>query len=145
MTAVSRALVLKEAGHRTADVLLAATGPASPFLVELRQMGGALRRPPAVPNCVGHRGGAFNFFAASYPSPAGLQEAGQAELRLADALQPWSDGGALVNFLTGPYVTPGHVRAAYAPADFSRLTEIKRAWDPDNMFRFNHNIPPGGS
>ena len=33
MTAVSRALVLKEAGHRTADVLLAATGPASPFLV----------------------------------------------------------------------------------------------------------------
>ena len=142
MATVSRALVLKQASQQTADVVLAATGPASPFLVELRQMGGALRRPPSVPNSVGHRAGAFNVFAASYPSPAGLQEADQAELRLADALQPWSDGGALVNFLAGPYVTPRHVRAAYPPAVFSRLTQIKTAWDPGNMFRFNHNIHP---
>ena len=69
-------------------------------------VGGALRRPPSVPNSVGHRAGAFNVFAASYPSRAGLQEADQADLRLADALQPWSDGGALVNFLAGPYVAP---------------------------------------
>jgi Berberine and berberine like len=59
------------------------------------------------------------------------------------SLVPWSDGGALVNFLAGPYVTPGHVRAAYAAADYSRLASIKTAWDPDNTFRFNHNIPPG--
>ena len=27
-------------------------------------------------------------------------------------------------------------------ATFERLAEVKRAWDPDNLFRFNANIPP---
>jgi Berberine and berberine like len=145
MPTMSRSLVLKDADDQTAGALLAAADPRSPFLFELRHMAGALGRQPSVPNAVGHRGGAFNFYATAYPDPAGLQEAGQAEQRLVDALEPWSDGGALVNFLAGPYVTTGHVRAAYAPADYSRLTDIKTAWDPDNTFRFNHNIPPGRS
>ena len=25
---------------------------------------------------------------------------------------------------------------------FDRLVEVKRQWDPDNLFRLNHNIPP---
>ncbi len=143
MATMSRSLVLKRADDRMVDVLLASVGPKSPFLVELRHMGGTLAGPPSVPNAVGHRGGAFNLYATAYPDPAGMQEAGEAEQRLVDALGPWSDGGALVNFLAGPYVTPGHVRAAYAAADYSRLASIKTAWDPDNTFRFNHNIPPG--
>ena len=30
----------------------------------------------------------------------------------------------------------------YGPEKLARLTEIKRAWDPDNVFRSNHNIAP---
>ena len=118
-------------------------GPGAPFLVEIRQMGGALGRPPPVPNAVGHRDGAFNMYATAYPNPAGLHQAGEAEQRLVDALEPWSDGGALVNFLAGPHVTPDHVRAAYAADDYQRLVRTKNSWDPGNTFRFNHNIPPG--
>ena len=34
------------------------------------------------------------------------------------------------------------VRAAYGHAKFERLRQVKRRYDPHNLFRFNHNIPP---
>ena len=32
--------------------------------------------------------------------------------------------------------------AAFGPAAFGRLQQIKRRYDPTNRFRFNGNIPP---
>ena len=34
------------------------------------------------------------------------------------------------------------IRAAYPGATWDRLRKIKRRYDPDNLFRLNHNIPP---
>lgn len=34
-------------------------------------------------------------------------------------------------------------RAAYGP-NWDRLVELKGRYDPDNLFRMNVNIPPGG-
>ena len=34
------------------------------------------------------------------------------------------------------------VRAAYPAAAYARLRELKRRYDPDNVFRANHNIDP---
>jgi FAD/FMN-containing dehydrogenase len=34
------------------------------------------------------------------------------------------------------------VRAAYGEAKFDRLRQVKRRFDPHNLFRYNHNIPP---
>jgi len=34
------------------------------------------------------------------------------------------------------------VRAAYPGPTWDRLRELKRRYDPDNLFRLNHNIPP---
>jgi hypothetical protein len=47
-----------------------------------------------------------------------------------------------VNFL----VNEGEqgVRAAYPGATYDRLAEIKRRYDPTNLFRRNQNIPPAG-
>ena len=35
------------------------------------------------------------------------------------------------------------VRQAYGP-NYERLVELKRRYDPDNLFRLNHNIDPNG-
>ena len=50
--------------------------------------------------------------------------------------------------VTGRYVNevadagPDPTRAIYGDAKVARLTALKRAWDPDNVFRLNHNIAP---
>jgi FAD/FMN-containing dehydrogenase len=58
----------------------------------------------------------------------------------ARSLDPWG---------TGTYVNvigdAGEVRRAYRDAKFSRLVELKRAWDPENVFHLNHNIRPDGT
>jgi FAD/FMN-containing dehydrogenase len=35
------------------------------------------------------------------------------------------------------------VRAAFGAETFDRLREVKRRYDPENVLRFNQNIPPG--
>ena len=37
---------------------------------------------------------------------------------------------------------PDRVRAAYG-ANWDRLLDLKRRWDPDNVFHLNQNIDPG--
>jgi FAD/FMN-containing dehydrogenase len=51
------------------------------------------------------------------------------------------DPGVYVNFLSDE--GPARVREAYPGPIWDRLVEVKRRWDPDNLFRHNQNIPPG--
>ena len=51
-----------------------------------------------------------------------------------------SSVGVYVNFLDNE---PGErVLAAYGPAAYARLLEVKRRYDPGNVFRSNHNLDP---
>jgi FAD/FMN-containing dehydrogenase len=47
-----------------------------------------------------------------------------------------------VNFLADE--GPDRVRAAYPDETWDRLVEIKRRYDPTNLFRLNQNIAPDG-
>jgi FAD/FMN-containing dehydrogenase len=55
------------------------------------------------------------------------------------ASAPFASGGAYVNFLTSDETE--RVRAAYGP-NYERLLEVKRRYDPGNLFRVNQNIRP---
>jgi FAD/FMN-containing dehydrogenase len=55
------------------------------------------------------------------------------------ASAPFASGGAYVNFMTGD--ESARVPAAYGE-NYARLVDVKRRFDPDNVFRTNQNIAP---
>ena len=58
---------------------------------------------------------------------------------LFDALTPYATGGVYVNFM--PEDENDRVEKAYG-TNYRRLAEIKRRYDPANLFRMNQNIRP---
>ncbi|MEV4622316.1 FAD-binding oxidoreductase [Asanoa sp. NPDC049573] len=129
-----------------ADALVAAAGPRVDLpiaMIELRQLGGELAREPSLPSAVGNRDAGFQLFAGAFGG-TGMGERFRAPLTaLSDAMAPWATGGKQANFLTGYDTSPEAVARAYEPDIFHRLVEVKREYDPGNMFRINHNIRPG--
>ena len=61
--------------------------------------------------------------------------------RLYDATARFASGSVYVNFM--PDDEGDRVQAAYG-ANYRRLAEIKRRYDPQNLFRMNQNIQPAG-
>jgi len=55
-------------------------------------------------------------------------------------IKPLSTGGTYVNFLTEEE-GDDRTRAAYG-SNYARLQDVKRAWDPGNLFSANKNIAP---
>lgn len=141
--AFDRNVLLAEFDHDAATVLSQHAGPAAeaPFLTEVRAWGGALSRPPAVPNAVGGRDARFSLLGISDPDAENLARRDE----MLDAMAPWMTGGAFLNFTGVEDTTLDAVRRAYRPDDFTRLQRVKALYDPDNVFRINFNIPPEGS
>jgi hypothetical protein len=76
--------------------------------------------------------------------PGSEEQVDEAQQALIDGLRPWYTGTTPPNFLGSGATQPRRVRAAYSDADYERLSAIKAAHDPRNLFRINHNIPPSG-
>ena len=61
---------------------------------------------------------------------------------LFESLHPFLERGVYVNNLNDGREEGGErIKDAYGP-NFERLAALKRAYDPDNLFRLNHNIAP---
>lgn len=112
-----------------------------PFVLEVRHLGGALGRAPRVPNAVGHRDAQYLVRVMS-PLPNGepVAVARAVHDKAFAAVEPRSLG----RFLSFAYgaLTAEEVRSGYEARDYTRLIELKRRYDPANLFRFGHNIPP---
>lgn len=124
-------------------VLLDATGPAVPHVLELRHLGGALGLPSAVPDAVGNRDAAFSIFTSAYPGP-GFAAGRSAQEALYRRLRPYTGGRSTYNFAADPSGQPADARDAFDAGMFARLQQIKQRHDPDNLFRGNVNVPPAG-
>jgi len=55
-------------------------------------------------------------------------------------LEPWSSGNVYLNFI-GDEGTE-RVVSGFGEDHIQRLAKVKRAYDPQNVFHLNHNIPP---
>ena len=126
-----------------ADALLATAGAdvdVPLIFAEVRHMGGALGRPPLVPNAVAGRDAAFSLFVLGPGVPGVVDVVQVAAGRVIEALSPWHTTGRLVNFLGTTDQGPAAVAAAY-PADVTgRLYELKSRFDPHNIFRHGHSL-----
>jgi FAD/FMN-containing dehydrogenase len=109
----------------------------------LQAYGGAIGDVPDAESAFSHRGAAFEFGTGTrWTDPAEDQARTAAARRCAAALEPFASG-VYVNALSDEG-TEG-VRRAYPAAKLARLTAVKDAYDPDNVFHLNQNIRPSRS
>jgi FAD/FMN-containing dehydrogenase len=135
-------MLTPEAVERLID--LAGRPPASPLIfAEVRQMGGAIGRPPAGGSAFGQRDMPYVLFMlAMAHDPAEEPAVTRYIAHAGVALEPHRTGQTYLNFLQHDDGGAVRVRAGYAPETYARLVTLKDRHDPTNMFRFNRNIPP---
>ncbi|HXJ63181.1 MAG TPA: FAD-binding oxidoreductase [Actinomycetota bacterium] len=105
---------------------------------QIRALGGAMARVPNDATAFAHRDRRFMLnVAAMVTSPDQLAEHEEWVESLAAELQS-GPTGAYVGFLGAD--GQEHIRDAYPHGAYERLAEIKRRYDPDNLFRLNHNV-----
>jgi FAD/FMN-containing dehydrogenase len=141
-TAVTRTMFVDAIDRDVAETIIEhlQTSDAPMRAAQLRVLGGAMARVPADATAFAHRASPIMVnLAAVYDGAAdrALREAWISEF---SAALREGHGGAYVNFLGDE--GPARVRQAYPGPTWDRLVEVKRRYDPTNLFRRNQNIPP---
>jgi FAD/FMN-containing dehydrogenase len=112
--------------------------PMSAILFE--HFHGAVTRVGATETAVPHRDEGWNLLLPSVWTDPADSEANVAWTRETfAAMRPHFGTGRWLNYLADE--GEDTVRAAYGP-NYERLGEVKRQYDPDNVFHLNHNIVP---
>jgi FAD/FMN-containing dehydrogenase len=143
-TTVGRTLFLNTIGQDEAETIMhyLKTSDAPFRVAQLRVLGGAMARVPVEATAYAHRHAPIMATVVAFytgPEERQVREAWVNEF--AAALNP-PDSSAYVNFLGNEAGTS--TRDAYPAATWERLAAIKARYDPTNLFRLNHNIPPAG-
>jgi hypothetical protein len=113
----------------------------SPMRVaQLRVLGGAMARVPADATAFAHRASRIMVNVASFYVGPDDKADREAWVEAFAAALRQGDAGAYVNFLADE--GEARVRDAYPDGTWDRLVEIKRRYDPTNLFRLNQNVPP---
>ncbi len=119
---------------------LPAAPPGGMAMIQLRILGGAVERVPADATAYAHRdAGAIVAVIAGAEDTVQLDAPTAWVQDVAASIAPRATG-AYVNFLEDE--GEGRVRAAYGESTYRRLGEVKRRWDPTNLFRMNQNVRP---
>jgi FAD/FMN-containing dehydrogenase len=114
--------------------------PAVTSTMHIYPINGACHRVASDETAFAHRDATFAMnIAGMWPDPAD-NEANIAWVReYYDATVPHSEEGGYVNFMAGD--DQDRIRANYK-GNYGRLVEVKRTYDPANLFHVNQNIEP---
>jgi FAD/FMN-containing dehydrogenase len=138
---VVHTLFLDRFDRRTAETILDHLSRSTGMMAvaQLRVLGGAMGRVPNDATAFAHRDRALMIGCAAIFESVEERPVHAAWLEaFVSALDPGP--GAYVNFLADE--GEARVREAYPGSTWDRLREIKRRYDPENLFHLNQNIPP---
>ena len=108
--------------------------------VHIYPINGAAHEVASDATAFGHRDANFaTVIAGMWPDPAQNEANTRWVKDYAAATAPYSDEGGYINFMATD--DQDRVRANYG-ANWDRLVEVKRRYDPDNLFHMNQNIEP---
>ena len=102
--------------------------------------GAAKRVSPEATAFAGREASYNATFISSWTDPGDDERSIAVARSFSAAAAPWAIGGGYINYASES-VGDG-LETEYGAQRFARLREIKRRYDPDNRFRFNHNISP---
>jgi len=106
----------------------------------LEPLGGAINRKAADAIAFPHRNAAFSFHIfPGWQSSEKDEEVIAWAREFSKKINPHAAQGVYVNLLA--HDENNRIREAYGN-NYRRLGEIKKKWDPENLFWSNHNIPP---
>jgi FAD/FMN-containing dehydrogenase len=118
-------------------------GPKVPVVnstMHLYSINGAVQRVAPDATAFPYRDAMFlTNIAGMWPDPAQNEDNIRWVRDYYEALAPHSEEGGYVNFMSGD--DQDRIRATYR-GNYDRLVEIKRQYDPGNLFRVNQNIKP---
>jgi FAD/FMN-containing dehydrogenase len=115
--------------------------PSAMSSILLEHFHGAVTRIGATETAVPHRDEGWNLVVPAVWTDPAATDANVAWARETfAAMRPHLSTGRWLNYL-GDDQAEDAVRAAYGP-NYDRLREVKRRYDPDNIFHLNHNIAP---
>jgi FAD/FMN-containing dehydrogenase len=118
-----------------------ATVPSPMTAILFEHFHGAVTRVGVTETAVPHRDEGWNLLIPSVwldPADTAANVAWSRETFA--AMRPHFGSGRWLNYL-GDDQAEDAIRAAYGP-NYERLVEVKRRYDPDNVFHLNHNIVP---
>jgi FAD/FMN-containing dehydrogenase len=116
----------------------AAKAPSELSLMHLYPIDGAVQRVRADETAWRFRDATWSMVIAGIdPDPASADGLARWAREYWQAVHPYTVGGAYVNFMMDE--GPDRVRATYGE-NHPRLVDVKRAYDPTNLFHVNHNI-----
>jgi hypothetical protein len=121
---------------RAADVI-------SPFTASLMiPLGGAFARADDGETPLAYRGAKWNYhLLGQWADPAETDANVEWTCEFDMAMSEYAEPGVYVNFVAD--LSASALEAGFGPERYARLVQIKRAYDPENVFRSNANIPPG--
>ncbi|HKP89925.1 MAG TPA: FAD-binding oxidoreductase [Thermoleophilaceae bacterium] len=114
---------------------------AKPLLMgELRQLGGALARSGPDHGAADTFDGSYTMFNVGMtPTPEIAEAVAAAMPVMRKAMAPYEGGREYLNFAEQKGTD---VHNFYSPETYERLRDVKTAYDPDDVIRANHPIPP---
>jgi len=114
--------------------------PTASSTMHLYPIDGACHRVSPDATAFGHRDANWSMvIVAGWEDPADDDSNIQWVRDYSDAIAPHSQEGGYVNFMSSD--DSNRIKANYG-ANYKRLAEIKRRYDPENVFHVNQNIAP---